>query len=97
MPTFYQIASSKRVTAEKQNFEGQLPKLRYFHPKAQEENTNKTNQLPEMQLSGAKRKGKGQTKITGEFGLLLLIYLIFEIFPFFTFDFNFFWPCFLIA
>lgn len=47
------------------NSERQLPKLRYFHPKAQEENKDKVNTLPDQIMAG-KRRGRGQTKITGK-------------------------------
>jgi hypothetical protein len=64
IPTFYKEISVKRSVCAS-NFEGQLPKLRYFHPKAQEENKNEINSIEKSIRAVAGRKGSGQTKITG--------------------------------
>lgn len=65
VPKVYTVNHIKRLyaTNERGVFEGQLPKLRYYHHiKPREENENKLANQPIT----AGKKNAGQTKITGK-------------------------------
>lgn len=76
VPKVYRLNHIKRLYSVKQNknFEGQLPKLRYYHHikkvEPQEENNNKAVSVIEQPITASsKMKGSnGQMKITGEKG-----------------------------
>jgi hypothetical protein len=74
VPNMYHVNHVKRLHSASQNqgFEGQLPKLRYYHhikkvePQDDEENSNKISIKTQPITASAKKNGNtGQMKITG--------------------------------
>jgi hypothetical protein len=74
VPQMYHVNHIKRLHSATQNqgFEGQLPKLRYYHhikkvePQDDEENSNKISIKTQPITASAKKNGNtGQMKITG--------------------------------
>lgn len=76
VPQVYHVNHIKRLRSSAQNsgFEGQLPKLRYYHhikkvdPQEEEENNNKPISIKTQPITAsAKKNGStGQMKITGK-------------------------------
>lgn len=74
VPKMYQVNHIKRLysVAENASFEGQLPKLRYYHHikklEPREENNNRMSVKNQPITANSKKNGSsGQLKITGEF------------------------------
>lgn len=86
VPKVYTVNHIKRLyaTNERGVFEGQLPKLRYYHHiKPREENENKLANQPIT----AGKKNAGQTKITGKIKNYILIRIILILLLYFFADF----------
>lgn len=74
VPKVYHVNHIKRLysVAQNTNFEGQLPKLRYYHhikkAEPQEENNNKIVSVKNQPITASSKKNgsNGQMKITGE-------------------------------
>lgn len=74
VPKVYRVNHVKRLysVAQNKNFEGQLPKLRYYHHikkvDQEEENNNKIVSFKEQPITASSKKNgsNGQMKITGE-------------------------------
>lgn len=85
VPQMYHVNHVRRLhsAAQNQGFEGQLPKLRYYHhikkvePQDDEENKNKISIKSQPITASAKKNGNtGQMKITGKYCLLNILYEI---------------------
>jgi Cyclin-dependent kinase inhibitor len=74
VPKVYRVNHIKRLysVTQNKNFEGQLPKLRYYHHikkvEPQEENNNKVVSVMEQPITASSKKNgsTGQMKITGK-------------------------------
>jgi hypothetical protein len=73
VPKVYRVNHVKRLNNSQNNFEGQLPKLRYYHhikkvEEPQEENENKIISIKTQPITASSKKNgsNGQMKITGE-------------------------------
>lgn len=83
VPQMYHINHIKRLrsSAQNQGFEGQLPKLRYYHhikkvdPAEEEENNNVSIKTQPITASAKKNGTAGQMKITGKAWIILMIEL----------------------
>lgn len=78
VPKVYRLNHIKRLysVTQNKNFEGQLPKLRYYHhikkvEPQEENNNNKAVSVMEQPITASSKKNgsNGQMKITGEKGL----------------------------
>lgn len=73
VPKVYSVTHVKRLRSNNSNFEGQLPKLRYYHHikkiEPVEENNNKIVSVKTQPITASAKKNEisGQMKITGEF------------------------------
>lgn len=71
VPKVYSVAHVKRLRSHNTNFEGQLPKLRYYHHikkvEPVEENNNQISvKTQPITASAKKNEISGQMKITGK-------------------------------
>jgi Cyclin-dependent kinase inhibitor len=73
VPKVYRVNHFKRLNNSQNNFEGQLPKLRYYHhikkvEPLDEENDNKNISIKTQPITASSKKNgsNGQMKITGE-------------------------------
>lgn len=72
VPKVYHVNHVKRLRTQSAQFEGQLPKLRYYHHvkkvEPQEENNNQllSVKTQPITISSKKNGNRGQMKITGK-------------------------------
>ena len=82
VPQVYHVNHVRRLRSATQNqgFEGQLPKLRYYHhikkvePQDEEENNSKVSIKTQPITASAKKNGSaGQMKITGNNNVFIIL------------------------